>query len=149
RSHDRARIPQQFQYRPQLLALEERLPPGDVVLGAGLAGSLLGPSLLTLDNGLAAGDWVIAQAPEPGPRILQTTAAPATWASPGLREDGLQTHVTMATGARPGGSATPTPEPVSLPQRDATFLDAVAAAPARFAPQTPSRTLAWARGMAN
>ena len=50
----RAKIgPSPLSYRPRLDPLEERVPPGDVFLGAWLSSWLLGPSLALVDAGMA------------------------------------------------------------------------------------------------
>src|SRR5262245_58311556 len=70
-------------YRPQLLALEDRLPPGDTLLGL-LAGSwLLGSSGVLSGTGSAAGDASTGNpaplaAPVRTPRSAYGDATPLT-----------------------------------------------------------------------
>ena len=55
----RARGPRRAgSFRPQLLALEDRLPPGDAVLGAFLGAALFGPGLLLVAPGAGPAEGV-------------------------------------------------------------------------------------------
>src|SRR5262245_31738549 len=137
KSPGRARVPRRpGLYRPQLLALEDRLPPGDVLLGAGWMESLLGPGLLTLDPQLAVGEVaakgapVRHQAPAVPWEALTTTdpPVPSNGHSPGA--DSVSPVPRPAPAPDQGGTALPIPEARNTSRQVASLLAAAAAASA-------------------
>jgi hypothetical protein len=125
-------------FRPQLLALEERLPPGDVLLGGWLAGLPLeasgaadnpgwaaeeGAAALTVGRG--TGQQVLSPRPDAGGTRAEFLAVPP------CPEQPAQAPVALA-GTSPRGSGTPAPARASASDLDGAFLAAAAAAAGRF-----------------